>query len=242
MQSTTNTYRVKFIDKPLVITGNGDSPLWENAEILDQFVSPWNAEKTPKIQFRSLWDNSSLYFCFTVFDSLVHINNNDNSVYSIGESDRVELFFRKDKNLNPYYCLEIDASARIMDFKAHPNKEFDFNWNWPEDGLVVKSFISDDYFIVEGAISIASLKELDLVQNGKIDTGIFRAKYIKKAGGKGYEPTWITWVNPNTNSPNFHISDSFGQLLLVLKTTEEANNNEPISSTDANRIFAESVK
>lgn len=244
MQSISNKYKVKFIkNKTLVISGKGDSPLWDNAEILDQFVSPWNSENIPEIKFRSLWDGTTLFFCFTVFDSLVHINKKDDTVYSINESDRVELFFRKNENLNPYYCLEIDASARIMDFKAHPNKEFDFNWNWPENGLEVQSFISDDYFTVEGAISIDSLKELDLVQNGRIETGIFRAKYSKKDGKNRYEPTWITWINPNTNSPNFHISDSFGVLLLMSKTDEDDECTiETISATEVNRIFAEIVK
>jgi hypothetical protein len=216
MNKEKNIYKVNRIgENAIKITGKGDSPLWENADVLDQFISPWNSETTPEIKFRALWDGASLFFCFKVYDSIVHINQEDDTIYSIGESDRVELFFRKDKNLNPYYCLEIDPSARVMDFKAHPDKKFDFDWNWPEEDLEVKSHIGENYFTVEGAISIDSLKALELVENGKIETGIFRAKYVKREGKNSLEPTWITWINPNTNSPNFHISDSFGELQLM---------------------------
>lgn len=216
MQSITNKYKVKFIkNKALVISGKGDSAIWDDAEILDQFISPWNTETIPEITFRALWDETFLFFCFTVYDPLTYINKKDNTFDSIGASDRVELFFRKDQTLNPYYCLEIDASARIMDFKAHPNKNFDFEWSWPNNDLIVKSAINDDCFTVEGAISIASLKKLDLIQNGIIETGIFRAKYNKIEANNSYEPTWITWINPNTKSPDFHTPNSFGELLLM---------------------------
>ncbi|MBP8886587.1 MAG: endoxylanase, partial [Flavobacterium sp.] len=154
-----------------------------------------------------------LFFNFTVFDTEIHIEKKDDSVESIGNSDRVELFFRPDDSLNPYYCLEIDTCSRIMDFIAYPNSNFDFNWDWPQNNLKVKSSINADSFIVEGSISIKSLKRFNLINNNIIETGVFRAKY-KKTQNKTFEPTWITWVNPNTETPNFHISSSFGRFIL----------------------------
>ncbi|MBP8793372.1 MAG: endoxylanase, partial [Lutibacter sp.] len=138
----------------------------------------------------------------------------DDSVNSIGNSDRVELFFRTDANLDPYYCLEIDPTPRIMDFKAYPNKNFDFNWNWPKNDIIVKSDIENNFFVVEGAITLASLKKINLLKDNKIETGIFRAKYNKQDNST-FEPTWISWVNPQTETPNFHIASSFGQLILL---------------------------
>lgn len=207
-------YTVKQIaHKQLAITGKGDHPLWNKANKLLDFSSPWDSEKIKPIAFKALCDSETLFFCFKVEDAEVHIDTTDNTFRSINESDRVELFFRTDESLNPYYCLEIDPASRIMDFKARPNKQFDFNWNWPSDDIKVKSSIESTYFTVEIAISLASLTKLGLLKEGKIETGIYRAKYNKQNDGS-YEPTWITWVNPNTESPNFHIPSSFGILHL----------------------------
>ena len=214
MKQEINTYNVNLIEKnQLNISGKGDDTLWNNAAILDNFISPWNTGRESEIIFKALWDRENLFFNFTVFDTEIHIEKKDDSVESIGNSDRVELFFRPDDSLNPYYCLEIDTCSRIMDFIAYPNSNFDFNWDWPQNNLKVKSSINADSFIVEGSISIKSLKRFNLINNNIIETGVFRAKY-KKTQNKTFEPTWITWVNPNTETPNFHISSSFGRFIL----------------------------
>ena len=207
-------YEVRLIEKKsLNISGNGDDTVWENAIILTDFCSPWSTEKGTKVTFKALWDREKLFFNFTVLDTEIHLEKRDDSFDSIGKSDRVELFFRTDSTLNPYYCLEIDPAGRIMDFMAHPNTNFNFNWNWPKNDLVVKSTVNADSFSVEGSISMQSLKTLNLIKNNKIETGVFRAKYIKRQN-ENFEPNWITWVNPNIETPNFHIASSFGVFVL----------------------------
>lgn len=214
MTSEIKEYQVNLIQKnQLNISGKGDDQLWDNAMILTDFCSPWSNQKRTAIIFKALWDREKLFFNFTVSDTAIHIEKRDDSFASIGNSDRVELFFRPDNSLNPYYCLEIDTSGRVMDFIAYPNKNFDFNWNWPKNDLLVKSTVNANSFTVEGAISIASLKSFNLIKNNKIETGVFRAKYTKRQNGC-FEPTWITWVNPNTETPNFHITSSFGNFIL----------------------------
>lgn len=211
------SYNVVRIEKnKLILTGKGDNPCWDNAEALTHFISAWDKDPIKKIEFKSLCDSEKIFFCFKVYDGNVHINTKDNSVESIGNSDRVELFFRTNKDLNPYYCLEIDPTPRILDFMALPNKNFDFKWNWPKNDICVKSSIEKESFIVEISISIDSLKKLNLIKGNLLETGIFRAKYLKKKNGD-FEPTWISWVDPSTNEPNFHIASSFG----VLKLEEE---------------------
>jgi hypothetical protein len=207
-------YEVNLIkNKQLTISGKGDDIVWESAQILTDFYSPWSNKKKSKIIFKALWDREKLFFNFTVFDTEIHIEKKEDSFESIGNSDRVELFFRTDDTLNPYYCLEMDTSGRVMDFIAYPNKNFDFNWNWSKNDLAVKSSANANSFTVEGAISIKSLKNLNLIKNNTIETGVFRAKYTKRQNGC-FEPTWITWVNPNTETPNFHIASSFGVFIL----------------------------
>lgn len=207
-------YTVKSLKKgEYKIKEKVNDKFWSRANILSEFFSPWDKQSTSKIEYRALWDSEKLFFQFTVCDSNLYIDSTDNSKRSINNSDRVELFFRSNKNMDPYYCLEIDPTPRIMGFMAEPNKQFDFNWNWPEEDIEVKSLIKKTHFIVEGAISIQSLTKFGLLKNGQIETGIYRAKYNKQNNGD-YEPTWITWVNPMTETPNFHIESSFGILKL----------------------------
>ena len=207
-------YEVNLIKtKQLNSSRNGDTIEWDNAIILTDFCSPWSTRKGTEITFKALWDREKLFFNFTVLDTEIHIEKKDESIESIGNSDRVELFFRTDNTMNPYYCLEIDTSGRVMDFIAYPNKDFNFNWNWPKDHLAVKSTVNANSFTVEGSISIESLKNLNLIQNNRIEIGVFRAKYTKRQNGC-FEPNWITWVDPKTESPNFHTASSFGVFVL----------------------------
>ena len=191
-----------------------DSFFWERANCLTDFCSPWNSDLFSKIEFKALWNTDNLFFNFKVFDTDIYIDQEDNTFDNIGNSDRVELFFRVNDSLNPYYCLEIDTQARIMDFKALPDKNFDFKWKWCKNDLEVKSSRNKEAFIVEGRISMQSLKELNLIHNNTLEVGVFRAKFSKDKN-QNYEPTWISWVNPNTETPNFHIASSFGKFILV---------------------------
>ena len=210
-------YKIEYVpENQLIIDGESNHELWENAHVLSEFYSPWEPEEIKKIEFRALYDSNNFYFSFKVYDHELYIDLKDNTVESIGNSDRVELFFRADSKLNPYYCLEIDPQVRIMDFKALPNKNFDFDWNWPKGHIDVKSAIETTHFSVEGAISLSSLRELGLLNGNRLEVGVFRAKYTKTEKGD-YEPTWITWVDPQTPEPNFHIASSFGSMELKYK-------------------------
>jgi len=208
-------YQVILIDKNQKNgTGIPDLFSWEKANCLTDFSSPWKNDPISKIEFRALYDFENFYFNFRVFDADIYIDQKDDSFDSIGNSDRVELFFRANDLLNPYYCLEMDTLARIMDFKAKPNKDFDFDWNWPKNDLEVKSSKNENFFVVEGRISIQSLKDLNLIQNNTIEAGVFRAKF-SLVENLQYDATWISWVNPNTQEPNFHIASSFGKFILM---------------------------
>lgn len=208
------TYKVNHIkENEITISGKGNHPMWKAASNLTDFSSPWDDKPIKKIEFKGIHNLEKIFFLFKVHDSQIHIHPSDDQNDSINNSDRVELFFRTDEALSPYYCLEIDPTSRIMGFKARPNKAFDFNWNWPSKEIEVKSSIEANHFSVEVAISIESLIKFGLLKNGKIETGIYRAKYNQYLDGN-YESTWITWVNPNTETPNFHTSTSFGILNL----------------------------
>ncbi|QOD62336.1 endoxylanase [Polaribacter haliotis] len=208
------TYIVHKIDnKDIILSGKGNHSIWKKASSITDFSSPWDNNPIKKIEFKAVHNSEKIFFQFKVDDNHVYIHPAEDKNDSINNSDRVELFFRSDAFLNPYYCLEIDPLGRIMDFKAKPNKNFDFNWNWPSKDIEVKSEIEANYFIVEIAITLQSLKNLNLLKKGKLETGIYRAKYNQQKD-KSFKPTWIPWIDPNTETPNFHTPTSFGILTL----------------------------
>ena len=213
--NNSKIYRVNKINaEDLVINGKGDNLIWNKAVCNNDFDYHWEKESPLETEFRALYSNTHLYFHYRVFDKEIHIDNNDNLVEGVNNSDRVEIFFRTDKNLNPYYCLEIDPSPRAMVFKALPKQIFDFDWKWPLDGLKIMSSITENGYVVEVSISLESLRSLDLIKNNIIEAGLYRAKYEKDKTGK-YDAKWISWINPNTPTPDFHIHTSFGELHLV---------------------------
>lgn len=209
------TYTVNKVDASQIKNnGEGNHPLWEKAVVLKDFSSPWHFDEVKPMEFRALHDGHHLYVFYKVYDSALHVDRTDNSKKSINNSDRVELFLRSDQHLDPYYCLEIDPLARVQDFIARPNKQFDFTWDWPKDSITIKSKIKTSCFGVEVAISMASLKQFKLIKNdGSIEVGIYRAKYNPQPSGQ-FEPAWITWVDPQTETANFHTASSFGLLTL----------------------------
>lgn len=208
-------YEVVLVDKKVSQFDEFSTAIfWNKANVLTDFCSPWNSQPFSKIEFRAVWDLENLFFDFRVFDTDIHIDQKDDSFDSIGNSDRVELFFRTDDSLNPYYCLEIDTAARIMDFRAYPHKNFDLEWKWPKTDLSIYASKNETSFSVSGKISVQSLNELNLIQNDTIETGVFRAKFIENEK-QMYDPTWISWVDPNTVMPNFHIASSFGKFILL---------------------------
>lgn len=214
MSSDLKAYKVNFVKQNEEINIEKlDYNFWEKANCLSDFCSPWKTEPFSKIEFRARWNAAYLYFNFQVFDSEIYIDRKDNSTDSICNSDRVELFFRKDEKLSPYYCLEMDVDTRILDFEAYPKWNFDYDWKWPKGHLEIYSFKNPNSFTVQGKISMTSLKELDLIQNNILEAGVYRAKFSKNENLE-YEPTWISWVNPETEEPNFHIASSFGKFIL----------------------------
>lgn len=212
----TPVYNVKKVTE-VTLSGNVDDPQWNVANNLTDFKSPWDSKQVDPISFKALYDEEYLYFSFVVSDNEVYTDLKDDSKESIAQSDRVELFLRSDNLLDPYYCLEIDTQPRVMDFIARPNRDFDLGWSWPTAGIEVKSTIDEQKFSVEGKLSLASLKTLNLLKQDEkgyyLEVGVYRAKYTRETTGQN-KATWITWVDPQTEYPEFHIKDSFGVFRL----------------------------
>ncbi len=130
------------------------------------------------------------------------------------DSDRVEIFFRSDDRLDPYYCLEMDPLGRVLDYRASFYRKFEYEWQWPgRNQLQIKSNYAHSGYIVEGSITMASLKELNLLNNNELQAGLFRGECLKVRDPES-SFSWISWIKPESVRPDFHIPSSFGVIKL----------------------------
>lgn len=209
------TYQVKhIISNQLTLDSNTLNPFWDKANVMSDFIFPWEKEKPPRTNFRALYDDNYFYFRFDVDDNNVLTHIKIDNKMEVVDSDRVEIFFRQNEELNPYYCLEMDARGRILDYVTKYYRDFDYDWQWPEnDNLKVEASENENGYVVEGAISLSSLKELGLLKDNTLEVGLYRG-YCMQLPNPEAKLRWISWVKPNSEKPDFHIPSSFGILEL----------------------------
>jgi hypothetical protein len=210
-------YNVKRIaSNQLTVEGTIMNPIWEQANINSDFSFPWEDEEAPKTTFRAFCDNENFYFRFDVQDDNVLTHVREDHKMEVVDSDRVEIFFRQDDKLNPYYCLEMDARGRVLDYTTRYYRDFDYEWQWPQiDNLSIKASGKKDGYVVEGFISLYSLKELGVLKNNQLEVGLYRGYCMSlPEENKAANLRWISWVKPDSDKPDFHIPSSFGKLVL----------------------------
>jgi hypothetical protein len=190
---------------------------WDDAFVLTGFSYPWSLQPPPEMTFRALWDDARFYFRFDVKTMSVLTYAHNNNKMEVVDSDRVELFFKCDDRLDPYYCLEIDPLGRVLDYRASYYRKFDYEWQWPGDNqLQIKSNFTESGYIVEGSLTMASLRELNLLNNNQLQAGLFRGECLKIRDPQS-SFAWISWVKPESVRPDFHIPSSFGVINLVTR-------------------------
>ena len=198
-------------------TKAGSHDIWAGVEVLDHFVQPWTKGPVQRTCFSALYDQRSLYVRYVVEDSKILIYRDMDDKLEVAFSDRVEIFFKSDGAMNPYYCLEIDPMGRVLDYRASYYRNFDYGWHWPEGQLSLKTENSTNGYTVELNIGLDSLRDLGILNNGTMGAGLFRGDCKNLGDPKGREPqiNWISWMDPGTEFPDFHVPTAFGELILL---------------------------
>lgn len=228
------TYAARWIPPGSIrLDGRADEPVWAQAVAEKRFAFPWKTAPAPETEFRALWDDEHLYFAFRVQDSdIVLVENWRDELDAVFE-DRVELYFSRDDKLREYFCAELDPRGRVFDYRARFYRRFNTGWTFP--GLEAKGDRRPGGYEVEGRISLRALRGLGfpLARPGvRIRIGLYRAEFRHDRSGRTPAPSalhtlgrqppdpppieeWISWVNPNTPEPDFHVPSSLGWLELV---------------------------
>ncbi len=208
------TYSVnKLQGKEIVVTGKGNDPQWKIAIELTDFIYPWENETPPLTSFKALHNKEWLYLLYRVKDDHINVLVKTNEKSEVISSDRVEIFFRKDDQMLPYYGLEMDPNGRVFDYLAEYHRKFTSTWSWPAGELIIKANKVADGYTVEVAISKKSLKQLELLNGNRIEAGVYRGECVEITEDNS-KIKWISWVRPDSATPNFHIPSSFGVLML----------------------------
>lgn len=213
-QQTSPVFHVKKIEQAIHVTGRGDDPGWAAADTLRDFSYPWENGQPHPTTFRALHNSDWLYCFFQVTDPSVYLSRSSNDKREVAASSRAEIFFKINDNLDPYYCLELDPAGRVFDYRSHYYRNFDTDWCWPKGHLLVKTNRGERGYTVEVAVSKASLRDLQLLQGNTIRAGLYRADCFPN-GTKDPDFKWISWVKPDSDTPDFHIPSSFGILHLA---------------------------
>ena len=229
------TYQVhRVANGQIQLDGCASEPAWAQAAVERQFVFPWKQEPAPATEFRALWDATHLYFSFRVQDAdivvLDRLQDEQDAVFE----DRVEVYLCRDERMKDYFCFEVDSRGRAFDYRASYYRQFDTKWNF--EGLETRASSLPGGYEVEGRIPLSSFAALGFpaVRPGvRIRCGLYRAEFSHDRNGRkvqqhetrhnlgrkveGPPPieAWISWVDPKTKEPDFHVPASLGWLEFV---------------------------
>ena len=214
--------------------GRDDDLNWSKAAVEKDFVFPWKDRPAPSTEFRALCDDAYLYFTFRIEDADVFVLDKFRDEEDAVFEDRAEIYFVRDDRMRDYYCFEIDSRGRAFDYRGSYYRRFDPAWTWK--GLETKASPLPQGYVVEGRIPLESFEALGfpkLRPGVKIRCGLYRAEFSHDRSGRTVAPkesihnmgrrldepppieAWMSWVDPKTVDPDFHVPTSLGWLEIV---------------------------
>lgn len=234
-KGSDQTYPARWLPQAkIVLDGHADEPAWSEAALETRFPFPWKKAEAPATEFRSLCDGRHLYFAFRVHDedivALEKLRDEEDAVFE----DRVEIYLGRDEEMKDYYCLEVDSRGRVFDYRAAYPRQFDPPWNMA--GLEAAAAALPAGYELEFRVPLAALKALgfpELRPGAKIRCGLYRAEFSHDRSGRKVDPAasihtmgrtvegpppledWLSWVDPKTAEPDFHVPSSLGWLAIV---------------------------
>jgi len=188
---------------------------WSLAACLTDFSFPWEATAPAPTEFRALWTPERLHFRFDCRDDGLVLGAGATEKERVLGSDRVEIFVAPDLGLSPYFCLEMAPSGDTYGYRARTYRKFDDDFAWQGLELSHRVERERNRYQVEGSLPLASLRELGVLKADAKEffAGLYRAEFSPRPDG-GVHFGWMSWVDPQTATPDFHVPSSFGVLEL----------------------------
>ncbi|MEM8955169.1 MAG: carbohydrate-binding family 9-like protein [Verrucomicrobiota bacterium] len=190
-------------------------PHWPSVSPLTDFAFPWSSKPTPETIFRAaVSHDDKFHFRFEIEDKDIVLGHGRTVTEKVLSSDRGELFFAADPCLTDYFCLEIDPRGYVFECHMRYYRNKADTWSWP--GLEVTAQVHPGRYEITGRFPIQSLRDLDILKSTSptMIAGVYRAEFSRATDGSTIED-WISWVDPQTKNPDFHIPASFGAFELI---------------------------
>lgn len=172
--------------------------------------APWDSD-TNGTRFTCHATNDRFFFNFEADDSTVVFADTLNTERDIDPYDRVEVFFSPDREMESYYCAEIDPKGRIMDYNAHFYRNFDFGWDFST--METFSAVIPGGYRVEGSVSLAELRQLGMDLEKGFMFGVFQGDC-----GQDGLISWYSLIATDDAEPDFHKPD----VLFPVRMTPKA--------------------
>jgi hypothetical protein len=187
---------------------------WSRAVCLNDFRFPWEVTAEAATEFRALHTAERLCFRFDCVDEDLVLGQGATEKERVLGSDRVEIFMTPDLSLNPYFCLEMAPNGDTYGYRARSYREFDDDFQW--QGLELSSRIAGSRYTVEGSLPLSTLRELGVLAPGarQLLAGVYRANFSHLPNGD-VRRGWMSWLDPKTVKPDFHVPSSFGAFELI---------------------------
>ncbi|MHB8521399.1 MAG: carbohydrate-binding family 9-like protein [Limisphaerales bacterium] len=198
----------------VTVDGKLNEACYRTPPSVARFVVAGNPAQQPQATKAWLfWQPERLIFAFECEDADIVAPPPSRKEHDVDLQDRVELFLWSGRKPDAYYCLEIGALGAVHDYRARFYRRFDDAWS-PATGEYAVSRSAHGYR-VEGALSRAAIEAMGfhLEAGARWRVGLFRADFSSRS--ERSQPTWITWVDAATPQPDFHVPESFGEIVLV---------------------------
>lgn len=209
-----DTIAVPFIAHQNLPTDLLTASFWEDKILIHQLYDPWRQVHPKKTSFAAIHDDQAVYFYFEVTVDGYHAQQIADHRQEVAQSDRVELFFKRDDRMQPYYCLEVDYLGRCFDYRADFHRQMDYDFHWPKGWNASVRYFPQRYQVLL-KIEKTLLSQWNLLQEKKLQVGVFQATYFQAPDQNEMHTYWYSWVDPGTPQPDFHVPSAFGVLQLV---------------------------
>jgi hypothetical protein len=186
---------------------------WSAITPLTDFSFPWTDSPAPATSFRAALFDDTFHFRFEIQDQDIVLGDAPTTREKVLASDRAEIFFAADPNLASYYCLEIDPRGLVFDYHMRFYRQMDDAWSCL--GLQITANILPHGYEITGHLPRQTLRDIGVRKpaSNRIIAGLYRAEFSHAPDNSTIQD-WISWIDPQTDHPDFHVPTSFGTLLL----------------------------
>lgn len=158
--------------------------------------------------FSAKVDEKTFSFRFEVHDSTMVVTDVLKEEFDTAYEDRVEVYIAPVADRSkPYFCLEVDAKGRILDYRVDPTDKFDFKWNFKSAKAEPEALKGG--YAVSCQVDRKELESLG-IDFSEYYLAVFRADLQVAFGTKNGPPIkWYSAMPPPSKTAHFHQSGHF---------------------------------